>query len=146
MIGTNAPASKARDRVLSDGELAEVWRSAPDDDYGRIVKLLILTGQRRGEVAGMRRSELGDLDEATWRMPAARTKNGLPHDVPLGPTAVAIIEALPRHAERNLLFGQGKNGLAGWGKPKLDLDGRIAAARKKARAKEQMPPFVVHDL
>jgi integrase len=144
VIGTNAPPSQSRDRVLSDGELGEIWRACADDDYGRIVKLLMLTGQRRGEIAGMRWSEL-DLEEAVWRLPGARTKNTLVHEVPLAPTALAIIAAMPRHAERDLLFGRGPNGFGGWGKPKADLDANIAAARKKIGAKP-MPPFVVHDL
>jgi integrase len=135
--------------VLSDSELAEVWHACPDDDHGRIVKLLMLTGQRRGEVGGMRWSELGDLGEGLWRLPAGRTKNGLPHEVPLGPTALAIIKAVKAvrsDDERDPLFGRGRNGFGGFGKGKLDLDATIKAARKKSRAKEQMPEFVVHDL
>jgi integrase len=145
VIGSNAPATQPRDRVLSDGELGEIWRACTDDDYGRIVKLLTLTGQRRGEVAAMRWSELGDLDGAAWRLPAERTKNGLPHEVPLAPTALAIIKAVPRDPERDLLFGRGPLGFAGWGKPKLELDASIHAARKKAGAKS-MQPWVLHDL
>ncbi len=160
VIGSNAPATKQRDRVLSAGfdkggkfnrelaeraELAEIWRVLPDDDYGRITKLLMLTGQRRGEVAGMRWSELDPLDDAMWRLPAERTKNGKPHEVPLTPLALAIIKAVLRKAERDLLFGRGPNGFSGWGKPKEALDARIAKARKKAGAKP-MPHWTVHDL
>jgi len=144
VIGSNAPATSPRDRVLSDGELGEIWRACTDDDYGRIVKLLTLTGQRRGEVAAMRWSEL-DLDEAVWRLPAERAKNGRPHEVPLALTALAIIKAVTRDPERDLLFGRGPHGFAGWGKPKLELDASIHAARKKAGAKP-MPPWVLHDL
>ena len=60
----------------------------------RILKLLLLTGQRRGEVAGMTWGEL-DLDRAVWSMPAGRTKNGLPHDVPLSQQAVALLRVGP---------------------------------------------------
>jgi integrase len=156
VIGSNAPATKARDRVLSAGfdkgrklnlalnELGEIWRAVPDNDYGRIVKLLALTGQRRGEVGGMRWSEL-DTDGAVWQLPEGRTKNGLPHAVPLTPLALAIIKAVPQEAERDLLFGRGPNGFSGWGKPKEALDARIQAARKKAGAKP-MPPWTVHDI
>jgi integrase len=144
VIGSNAPATKPRDRVLSDAELGEIWRALPDDDHGRIVKLLMLTGQRRGEIGGLRWSEL-DLDEAVWRLPAERVKNGVPHEVPLAPLALAIIKAVPRVAERDRLFGRGPNGFSGWGKPKDALDARIGEARKKAGAKP-MPPWVVHDL
>lgn len=144
VIGSNAPTTPPRNRVLSDGEFGEIWGACPDDDYGRILKLLALTGQRRGEVAGMRWSEL-DLDEAVWRLPAERAKNGRPHEVPLAPTALAIIKAVPLDAERDLLFGRGPHGFNGWGKPKLELDASIQKARKKAGAKP-MPPWVVHDL
>ena len=144
VIGSNAPATQKRDRVLSDAELAEIWRACPDDDYGRIVKVLALTGQRRGEVAAMTWSEL-DLEDAVWRLPADRVKNGVPHQVPLAPLALEIIKAVPRLAGRDLLFGKGRNGFAGWGTPKLALDRKIQAARKKAGAKA-VPPWVVHDL
>ena len=68
---------------LSDDEIAEIWRAAGDaaSPYGTIVRLLILTGQRRGEVAGMNWGEISD-DLATWTMPGERTKNGVAHVVP----------------------------------------------------------------
>ncbi len=145
VIGSNAPATQKRDRVLSDAELAEIWRACPDDDYGRIVKLLALTGQRRGEVAAMTWSELGNLEEGVWRLPAERTKNGLPHQVPLAPLALEIIKGVTQVAGRDLLFGKGPHGFAGWGTPKLALDAKIQAIRKKAGAKPMLP-WVVHDL
>jgi integrase len=144
VIGSNAPPAPPRDRVLSNGELGEIWRTCPDDDYGRILKLLMLTGQRRGEVAAMRWTEL-DLDEAIWRLPAERAKNGRPHEVPLAPTALAIIKATPRDSKRDLLFGRGPHGFAGWGRPKLELDATINTVREKA-GKKSMPDWVVHDL
>ncbi|WP_147027896.1 tyrosine-type recombinase/integrase, partial [Methylobacterium oxalidis] len=83
VVGTNKAADeRSRDHVLTDAELAAVWHACGNDDHGRIVKLLSLTGQRRDEVGGMRTSEI-DLSAATWSLPAARTKNSLPHDVPL---------------------------------------------------------------
>src|SRR5262249_57592912 len=73
-----------RDRVLSDEEAAAVWRAAGEAPlpYGAIVRLLMLTGQRREEVAGMTWAELSE-DLATWTIPGTRTKNGIPHLVPL---------------------------------------------------------------
>jgi integrase len=62
IIGTLKPQdAEPRSRVLSDEELAAIWRASGNDAYGRVIKLLILTGARRGEVGGMRWSEL-DLD------------------------------------------------------------------------------------
>ena len=76
VIGTNRQTDEVkRDRVLSDDELVAIWRACREDDYGRIVRLLMLTGQRRDEVGAMTKSEL-DLDARKWTIPAARTKNG----------------------------------------------------------------------
>ena len=75
-----------RERVLSDAELADAWRAAEDEvfassPYGSIVKLLILTGQRREEIAGMTWAELSE-DLNTWTLPPGRAKNNSPHIVP----------------------------------------------------------------
>src|SRR5215831_1511556 len=84
-----------RDRVLSDEEAAAVWRAAGKAPlpYGAIVHLLMLTGQRREEVAGMTWAELSE-DLATWTIPATRTKNGIPHLVPLSQPASNILQVL----------------------------------------------------
>jgi integrase len=87
------------DRVLTDEELRALWagldaRPGPAADA---MRLRLLLGQRGGEVMGMRWDEL-DLKDRRWHLPGARTKNGRPHSVPIGPTAFAILERL--HAER----------------------------------------------
>ena len=89
-----------RERVLSDQELAEVWRAAGDalPPYSTIVRLLILTGQRRGEVAGMTWGELSD-DLTTWSLPGERTKNGVPHTVPLSERARHLLKAVQRQRQ-----------------------------------------------
>src|SRR5262249_51103894 len=75
VFGTNRPAEpKSRERVLADNELAEIWRACREDDYGRIIKLLMLTAQRRDEVGGMRWAEI-DHDNKLWTIPSNRTKN-----------------------------------------------------------------------
>src|SRR5262245_8502075 len=75
VIGTLKPTRAAsRDRVLTDAELVAVWKACGDDDHGRIVRLLILLPSRRGEIGGMRWSEI-DLHAGTWTLPAARSKN-----------------------------------------------------------------------
>jgi integrase len=141
VIGTNKPSEPpARDRVLSDAELAEVWAACRDDDYGRIVKLLVLTGQRRDEIGSMARSEL-DLDRGTWRIPGSRTKNKRTHTVPLSGLALAVIESTP-HGDHDCLFGRAGAGFSGWQKAKDTLDRRIA----KSRDGNAMPPWRLHDL
>jgi len=151
VIGTHRPDEEtaSRDRVLSDSELIEVWHACRDDDYGRIIRLLMLTGQRRDEVGAMAWSEL-DRDLATWSIPETRTKNKRPHMITLPPLAWSIIEKVERRNDVGCLFGRGDNGFRGWSKCKSALDARISEARKRAakKAREVMPmaPWVVHDL
>jgi integrase len=85
---------RARERVLSLDELAHIWHAAEKlTPLGRDgIRLLILTGQRCSEVAGMTWAEL-DLDKALWTQPSNRNKARRQHVVPLPPTAVAIIQA-----------------------------------------------------
>ena len=145
VIGTNqAPENNARDRVLEDDELVDVWNASRDDQYGRIVKLLILTGQRKGEVAGMTNSEL-DAIERLWTIPGERTKNRAEHRVPLSEAAIAIIESHDRVVDRDLLFGDGVGPFSGWSRCKRRLDQRIADVRKTA-GRKPMKPWILHDL
>ncbi|WP_374376416.1 tyrosine-type recombinase/integrase, partial [Dongia sp.] len=85
-----------RQRILTDGELVEVWRAADQlaDAFGRFTKLLILTGQRRREVSDMPRAEV-DLDADLWIIAADRMKAGVAHAVPLAPQVKALIEDAP---------------------------------------------------
>ncbi len=118
--------TNARDRVLSDDELGAVWNAAGDEGYpfGGIVRLLILTGQRRGEVAGMRWCDL-DTKALTWNLPAALNKSGRMHVLPLTSTAVTMIDALPRMDEA-LVFpsraAASTNPVSGLGKVKVRID------------------------
>jgi integrase len=90
--------------VLTDDELGRVWRACKDDDFGRVVRLLILTGCRRQEIGGMRWPEL-DADNGTWTLPAERSKNGRAHTLPLPQVAWDIIAGVPRRTSRDHLFG-----------------------------------------
>lgn len=87
------PAPPSRDRVLNDLELASVWRGAVAAGYpfGHLVRMLILSGQRREEVAGLEWAEL-DRKKALWTLPAGRAKNGVVHDVPLPPAALTLLD------------------------------------------------------
>jgi len=86
-----------RDRVLIDDEIRAIWRHSETEDYpfGPFLKLLMITGQRRSEVSGMRWSEL-NLDEGLWELPASRVKNARLHIVPLPAQAVEILRSLHR--------------------------------------------------
>jgi len=126
--------SRSRDRVLSDAELAAVWGACRDDDYGRIVRLLILTGQRRDEVGAMAWSEL-DRDRGTWTIPAERSKNHRTHKITLPAAAWSIIDTVERREGREYLFGQVAHGFTSWVKSKAALDKRT-----------ELAPWVIHDL
>ena len=95
VANTNKREERARNRVLSDDELRRIWNAAGDGAYGTIVRLLILTGQRRSEIAELRWSEV-DFERPALNLPAERTKNKRPHVVPLAPTAWTLLEPLRR--------------------------------------------------
>src|SRR5262245_65158031 len=81
----------ARDRVLDDDELSAIWHACEDDDFGKIVRLLIILGARRTEVGGLRWSEL-DFNRSVWVLPKERAKNSREHQLPLPPLALSILE------------------------------------------------------
>ena len=153
VFGTNRPAQpNSRQRVLTDGELAEIWSHCGDDDHGRMVKLLTLTGQRRNEVGGMHWSEI-DEDQKLWTIPGSRTKNHREHMVPLSDSALALVSASPRRTGRNYVFGEGprrtgddQRGFSGWSKAKVALDQRILKARQQVDPKAKPLPWRLHDL
>jgi integrase len=99
----------AGERTFTDDEIRKLWHELPQTltksvACQRIIKLLLATGQRVGEVAGMARAEL-DLDRALWSLPGSRTKNGFPHTVPLSDLAVTLIrEALADSGGSKFVF------------------------------------------
>ncbi|HEB90844.1 MAG TPA: hypothetical protein ENI85_14820 [Deltaproteobacteria bacterium] len=97
VAGKSRPAKEApRDRVLDDEEIRAVWRACDGlgHPYGPFVKLLILTGQRRGETAAMLWADL-DLEAGTWTIPPGLNKSGRPHLVHLSEPARAILGEMP---------------------------------------------------
>jgi integrase len=124
-IGSVAPAaSKGRDRVLSDDELARIWRACGDDDYGRIIKLLTLTSCRRAEIGNLAWKSEVDLERGTITISAARSKNHRAHTLPLTPMMSRILEDVPHMATRNQLFGVRGRGFTAWAEAKAKLDAR----------------------
>jgi integrase len=136
-------AEKSRDRVLDTEELNLVWRAAGDlgFPFGPIVRLLVLTGQRRSEVGALEWREL-DLDRAIWTIPASRSKNRRQHVVPLSPEAVEIIKALPRFSVSKFVFSPGKTAPSGYSRAKTRLDARITALN----GSESLAPWIFHDI
>jgi integrase len=128
---------RARDRVLSPKELRIIWRALGDDHFGCILRLLMLTGQREGEISGLRWSEVRDN---AIHLPAERTKNHRAHVVPLSRAALAIIQAQPHRVTtngqpRDLIFGLGEGPFSGWGAAKEKLDALVG-----------LEPWRIHDL
>jgi len=114
---------RSRDRVLDDKELCKVWLAAGElgHPHTGIVRLLILTGQRRNEIAHLRWNEI-DLEDRALHVPAARTKNARAHDVPLSAQALAIIAGLPRLVGADHVFTVRRKPLANFSHMKERLD------------------------
>lgn len=122
VIGTNKQSKdEGRERVLTDAELVAIWNAAPVGDYGAIVKLLMLSAQRRDEIAGLQTAEI-DAAARLIALPPERTKNSRAHDVPLSAPAWSILEAHPRRAGRAFVFGEGQGGFSGFSRAKDSLD------------------------
>jgi integrase len=138
--GIKLPAAEtARDRVLSDAELKAAWQAADglEQPYSEFIKLLILTGQRRSEVAEMRWSEI-DLDAKLWTLPKERAKNHRQHEIPLSDSAAALLRGLPRIAESGVVFTlNGSNAITAFALTKKRLD---------ALMPHDIPPWTLHDL
>ncbi|MBD3775458.1 MAG: site-specific integrase, partial [Rhodobacteraceae bacterium] len=140
------PPVKSRDRWLSDVELGRIWRHSFSTHrcFGPIVRLLILTGQRREEVASLSWDEL-DRDEQLWSLPGTRAKNGEPNRVPLNRLAVELLDAV---AGGSAWPRQGKvfptssgGGFTGYGKGKKKLDRSLAED-----GGDPVAPWRLHDL
>jgi integrase len=137
-------SSRSRERVLAPAELRLIWNALANDHYGSIIKLLALTGQRAGEIAGLCWSEV-DLEKNAILLPGERTKNHRPHLVPLSAPARAIIAAQPRRVSadgklRDLIFGLGERAFSGWSNCKERL------ARITDVNGAPLPHWTPHDL
>lgn len=138
-------------RDLSDSEIALAWAACEGADvnpaFGQLVRMLILTGQRRTETSRMRWSDL-NADRTVWRIPADDTKNGIAHDVPLPPLARHVIEAAHRHAACDYVFSTtGKGPISGWSKLEPRLRAEIARlAVQEGPEAALVEPWTLHDL
>ena len=148
MYKPNAPP--AHDRMLSEVEIKWFWQVCDrlGEPFAPLLKLLLLTGCRRGEIAGMMHSELSE-DVTICTVPGARMKNGRQHVVYLPPLAPEIIAAVPR-VEGNagyLLTTTGKSPVSGWSKIKRRLDtAMLALARADRGADAAVREWRLHDL
>ena len=135
------PLSKerSRERVLTDDELSALWTTCDAEGYpfGDCMKLLILSGQRRAEVAGMRWSEF-DLEKRLWTLPSLRAKNGRQHTVPITDAMLDVLRRAPRFLGSDFVFTTtGKSPVSGFGRLKDRLDKALP---------EGTEPWIIHDL
>jgi integrase len=121
---------------LNDNELTAIWHACKDDDFGRIVRLLILTACRREEIGGLRWSEI-DWENGAITLPKERVKNKHGHVLPLTPLALEIIHSIPEQVGRNHLFGdRSETGFTTWYVAKHDLENRLG----------KIAPWNLHDI
>src|SRR5262249_6583297 len=114
-----------RDRVLSDNEIVAIWNALPEGtDYGRIVKLLFLTGCGPDEIGGLRWSGI-KKDERLISFPKERIKNKHEFDLPLSDAAIEILAAVPKRDGRDFVFGQGQSGYQAWSPSKEVLESKL---------------------
>ena len=126
---TNKAEEGERERVLSDEELRIIWQALDTDQFGAIVKLLILTGARRTEIGGLLFDEISDT---MITLPPERTKGGREHIIPLSEPVLEILKAqsrrpMPDGTPQAHVFGNG-TGYQNYSRGKAELDARIAKA------------------
>lgn len=152
LIGTRA----VRTRVLTEHELRAFWRATGKlgYPYGPLFQLLLVTIQRKSEVALAVRSEI-DVERKLWIIPPERMKMDAPHVVPLSPLAVELINSLPSFSRGPYLFSttHGQNAVNGFSKAKARLDDLMVHELHQipnhvgdAFSQDQLRPWVIHDL
>jgi integrase len=133
--GVKPPATEtSRDRILTDDEIRKFWKAcdALGFPFGPAGKVLLLTGQRKGEVTGMR---LDEVKEGIWRIPASRSKNKRAHQVPLARAALDILQSVPSISGELVFSLNGRNPATGW-----------PAAKQRLDAAMQVSDWRLHDL
>jgi integrase len=148
------PAPAARDRVLTSDEVRWFWAATEAVDapkttgapkpFKPLLRLLLLTGARLNEVAGMKRDELHA--DGAWYLPSSRTKNKRPHVVPLAALARDILTGVTTDAD--LIFTtNNKTPVSGWNRMKRRLDASmLKMAKAEKGGKASIPPWRLHDL
>lgn len=148
-VGIKKNAEAARERSLNDDEVRALWIAAGELGwpFGDILKLLLLTGARKSEIAEAHWSEI-DVAAKVMEIPAARTKQGRAHVVPLSPAALAIIAHLPRvGANPGLIFTtNARTAVSGFSKAKTQADALMLAELQKHDSGATLAHWVIHDL
>jgi integrase len=131
------PKARARTRILNDDELRAAWQAAEmSGPFGVLVKLLVLTAQRREKVVSMRWQDIAI--DGTWKIPTEAREKGAPAGLVLPPMAVDIIRAQPRLGDNAfVLAGRGLAHINGFSKSKKAFDAKLPKGT---------PPWTLHDL
>jgi integrase len=143
VVNTIRAEETSRERVLTIAELRAIWQATDDGtNHSAIIRLLMLTGQRKAEIGGLAGAEL-DRSNALIVLSGQRTKNGRPHELPLSRQAFAILREFPDLGPRcPFVFGRrGQAPFSGWSQCKARLDARIAEQQGAP-----LVPWHVHDL
>jgi integrase len=141
---------KARDRVLTDNELRRLWQASTEIGwpFGPLVKLLLLTAQRRDEVAGMEWAEI-DLVKRVWTIPRHKTKNDRLHEVQLSDAALDVLRSLPRIDDGLVFTTTSETAVSGFSKAKRRLDAAMLKAKHaepRTRNGGAIEGWTLHDL
>jgi integrase len=136
VVASNDPGKgvKPRERVLADAELKTIWNVCDDDDFGRIVRLLVLTGCRRQEIGSLRWSDV-DFDTGVLTIPAERAKNHHALELPLPAAPLDILQSTPHRGD--YVFGNSGTGFTSWS---------IATKALRHRITKPMAAWTLHDL
>jgi integrase len=124
----------ARSRILNDDELRAIWRAAEaNGDFGALIRLLLLTGQRREKVATMK---WADVTDGVWTIATAEREKGNAGSLALPAQALAIIEAQPRLGDNPYVFAGRSLGCRNFSQSKTPFDAKLP----------KMPRWTLHDL
>jgi integrase len=145
LIGEKHP----RQRVLTDDEIRAFWLATDKlgYPYGQLFRMLLLTGQRRAEVADAHWPEF-NFDAKLWTVPAERFKSNSTQIVPLTADVLGLLCALPRFKSGTCLFSSnhGKAPATNFFQWKTQLDDLMLEELRKIDSTAKLPPFVLHDL
>jgi integrase len=136
-VGIASAALKGpRAHVPTDADIVKIWDALRADDFGDIVRLLVLSLCRLSEIGNLAWDEV-DFAAGIIRLPGARTKTGVGRDVPMSRPVREILEARRQQSDgtRALVFGTGQGGFSGWSRAKRELDQRAGVSG-----------WVLHDL
>lgn len=131
------PGERARDRILNDDELRAVWRVAESNGaFGALVRLLLLTAQRREKVVAMRWDEISI--DGVWSIPSEKREKGNGGELKLPPTAVEIVKSRTRMGSNPYVFAaaRGTSHMTGFAKMKMGFDAKLP----------EVAPWRLHDL